>query len=125
MMEYLFIDFENIAPDALSGISENQSVLLFAGEKQNKISLDLAESLHALGSKAKLIRINGELGRHFESLGEETRPKKAARLKAYIKNFIRKDDSVVEDVIKGLISEKRIGIADGKVSYMGATAENI
>ena len=58
-MEYLFIDFENIAPETLPGPGDERKILLFVGDKQNKISLDLVESIFLTENKAKLIRIHG------------------------------------------------------------------
>lgn len=58
-MEYLFIDFENIAPETLTGPGDQRKILLFVGDKQNKISLDLVESIFLTENKATLIRIHG------------------------------------------------------------------
>ena len=193
-MEYLFIDFENVAPESLLGLTANQTVFLFAGERQSKISLDLAETMHSLGPKAKLVRMKGsgknaldfhiafyigkhsaidpkasfvilskdkgfdplikhlvsdgvkctriekapevaptkmglreriaEFGNHLVSLGEKRRPKKEAKLKAYIKNRIREDDAIVDGLFKGLVSGRHIEVANGKVTYASSPAEN-
>jgi hypothetical protein len=58
-MEYLFIDFENIVPGTLAGPGDERKILLFVGDKQTKISLDLVESIFLTENKATLIRIHG------------------------------------------------------------------
>ncbi|MEO7426472.1 MAG: PIN domain-containing protein [Fibrobacteria bacterium] len=58
-MEYILLDFENVAFQAIPEHAEIQKVFLFVGEKQTKVSLEIAESMQRLGPKAELIRIKG------------------------------------------------------------------
>ena len=58
-MDYIFLDFENLAAQAIPDHSGIEKVFIFAGEKQTKVSLDVAESMQKLGPNAKLIRIKG------------------------------------------------------------------
>lgn len=192
-MEYLFVDFENIAVSALTNLSPRQTVLLFAGEKQTRIKTDLVEQLLSLGSQAKLIRIQGNgknaldfhiafyLGKlaetdegasfkilskdtgfdplvrhlrganidcarienleaeaspktksqaglsafaaHLKGLAEKARPKKAIKLKAYLKNWAKADDSSVERIFRGLIAGKHIEVEGQKITYLGVPAK--
>lgn len=188
-MEYIFVDFENIAPETVSGLPLDQTVYIFAGEKQSKMRMDLVESMLSRGSGAKLIRINGDgknaldfhiayyLGKlssaeqkasfkilskdkgfdalinhlkiakvncerieklvqkvptkidlkakirafslHLVGLPEKSRPKKVSKLKAYLKNWAKKDDSIVDPVFNGLVSGKQIEIEGEKIKYTG------
>jgi hypothetical protein len=57
---YILIDYENVQP--LSVPTESQypfRVLLFVGANQNKIPIELAASMQALGNNAEYIRIDG------------------------------------------------------------------
>jgi len=57
---YILIDFENVQPGQFYAPNDFPiRVLIFVGENQTKISLDLAESLQKMGSKAEYIRISG------------------------------------------------------------------
>ncbi|WP_036253863.1 PIN domain-containing protein [Methylobacter sp. BBA5.1] len=57
---YILIDYENVQPPSISIISEHPfRVLLFVGANQNKIPIELATSMHALGSNAEYIRVDG------------------------------------------------------------------
>jgi hypothetical protein len=58
-LEYIFLDFENVALQAIPEHADIQKVFLFVGEKQTKVSIEIAESMQRLGQKAELIRING------------------------------------------------------------------
>ena len=186
-MEYLLIDFENVSSENFSGLKESQKILIFAGEKQTKVKMEMVQFTQPLGSKVEWVVINGtgknavdfhvafyigkysemdplatfkifskdtgfdplvrhlrsikidcsridklpeikpskkglresisEFAEHLKSIGVKVRPKKVSKLKAYIKNRIRKEDSVVDDVLKGLISENHIVVQDEKVNY--------
>lgn len=188
-MDYIFLDFENLPLQAIPDHSGIEKVFIFAGEKQTKVSLDVAESMRKLGAKAELIRMKGngnnaldfhiayyigkyaekdpkgsfkivskdkgfdplvkhlesegvdcrrietlatkqvskgdlqELiaghGEHFKNLSDKARPKKLAKLKAYIKNRIREEEAIVEKVIEGLEATGGIEIIAGKVKYRG------
>jgi hypothetical protein len=188
-LDYIFLDFENLAVQSIPDHSGIERVFIFAGEKQNKVSFDVAESMQKLGAKAKLIRIKGsgnnaldfhiayyigkyseidskgtfkiiskdkgfdplvkhllsegincqrietlatklvikknlqerisELGSHIRNLSEKARPKKLAKLKAYIKNKTKEEDAVIEMVIEGLVSGGEIEINVGKIRYLG------
>lgn len=193
-MEYLLVDFENIVPKTISELPPDQTVLIFAGEKQTKMKTDLVLSMMARGTKARLIQIKGHgknaldfhitfyLGKlsdadksasfrilsndngfdalirhlkeikvdcsridkmtakslpkldlqaklkafvaHLDNLPEKARPKKVAKLKAYLKNWAQKDDKVVEPLFNGLLSGKQIEIEGEKVKYIGPTVVN-
>ena len=58
-LDYIFLDFENLPVQTIPDHSGIERVFLFAGEKQKKVTLDVAESMQKLGSKAKLIKIKG------------------------------------------------------------------
>lgn len=57
---YILIDLENVQPknlDLLEG--RDFKVIVFVGEKQSKLSFELADAMQKLGSSAKYIKING------------------------------------------------------------------
>lgn len=57
---YILIDYENVQPKNLAPLNDHQfKVLVFVGSNQNKIPLDLASSLQALGSNAEYVQIGG------------------------------------------------------------------
>ena len=60
MTNYILIDLENVQPKNI-GILEghNFKVVVFVGEKQSKISFDLALELQRLGDNAEYIKIAG------------------------------------------------------------------
>lgn len=185
--EYYFIDYENVAVQAIPEHAGVKQVLLFAGGKQTKVTLDIAETLQKLGTKAKIVRMQGEggnaldfhiafylgryaqldpeavfrivskdkgfdplvrhlvaegidcarseslavkqvsaeeagaliagLGPHLRALSEKARPKKAARLKAYIKHHLQAEDALVDRLFADLIAEGAIGLDGTKVKY--------
>lgn len=56
----VLIDYENVQPKNLSLLNqEHFLVLVFLGEHQTKISLEIAKTLQPLGNKADYIRIDG------------------------------------------------------------------
>ena len=57
--DYLLIDMENLVPGSIPGLSENQSVLIFTGSRQSKISRDLVLSTQPLGKRVEWIIIDG------------------------------------------------------------------
>lgn len=186
-MDYIFIDYENIALRAIPDHSDIKMVFIFAGEKQKDVSFDVAESMQKLGSKAKLVRMVGtgnnaldfhiayylgkyseidpkgtfrivskdkgfdplvkhlvskkidcariealavnaiskvglqelitEIGTHIKGLSEKARPKKTVKLKAYIKHRTQEEDAIVESIYQGLVVEKKIEEAGGKIIY--------
>lgn len=57
---YILIDYENVQPSSLPIESEYPfRVLLFVGANQNKIPIELAESMQILGNNAEYIRATG------------------------------------------------------------------
>ncbi len=57
---YILIDFENVQPDAFDCANDLPiKVIVFIGESQKKISLELAAKLQALGERAEYVRISG------------------------------------------------------------------
>ena len=57
---YILIDYENVQPKSLSVLNGHEfKVLMFVGEKQTKIPLELASALQTLGSNVQYIKIAG------------------------------------------------------------------
>lgn len=57
---YVLIDLENVQPKNIGVLAgHNFKVLVFVGEKQTKIPLDMAAALQTLGADAQYIKING------------------------------------------------------------------
>jgi hypothetical protein len=57
---YLLIDYENVQPKNLSVLKGHLfKVIVFVGENQRKICVQLATALQALGSNAEYIQISG------------------------------------------------------------------
>jgi len=191
-LDYIFIDYENIAPRAIPDHSDIKMVFIFAGEKQKDVSFEVAESMQKLGSRAKLVRMVGtgknaldfhiafyigkyseidpkgsfkivskdkgfdplakhliagkincsrieslavkkmtklglqeliaELRANLKGLSEKARPKKSAKLKAYIKNRTHEEDAIVESIFEALVSEEQIKEVGGKILYTGSQA---
>ncbi|MDQ2702065.1 MAG: PIN domain-containing protein [Pseudomonadota bacterium] len=60
MREYILVDFENVQPATLAGFpSGDCEVLLFLGEKQAKVSVELIQALKQGGYDYELISIAG------------------------------------------------------------------
>ncbi len=59
-MEYLFIDYENVALESLPGLKQDQTVYLFLGPNQKKVWKGLLKAVHSLGSQAHLVDMEGE-----------------------------------------------------------------
>jgi PIN domain len=189
-MEYLLIDYENVASATLAKIPQNQFVYLFVGATQTRIGTDLAESILNRAGGAKLIRIDrkgknaldfhiafyiGQLSEkepkasfkilskdkgydalirhlnsrkincvriesvsrktlpkreshatvevfaaHLKGIGEKVRPKKVSKLKAYLKSWTKKDQSMVEPIFNELLSKRHIEIEGEKVKYLAS-----
>ena len=57
---FTLVDFENIQPtDLASLVQSDGEVLVFVGSNQSKVSIDLAMSMQALGSRAHYVKISG------------------------------------------------------------------
>lgn len=57
---YILVDFENVQPGKINPPADMLvKVLVFLGETQTKVSLDLAMSLQSLGNNAEYIKITG------------------------------------------------------------------
>ena len=57
---YVLIDYENVQPASLAVLEQEWfKVILFVGEKQAKVNIDVAASLQRLGSRAEYIRMAG------------------------------------------------------------------
>ena len=54
--DYLLIDLENIVPDMIPGLLENQVVFIFTGSKQSKINRDLVISTQPFGKRIQTDR---------------------------------------------------------------------
>jgi hypothetical protein len=57
--DFLLIDLENIVPDMIPGLLEDQVVLIFPGSKQGKINRDLVISTQPFGKRIQWIVIDG------------------------------------------------------------------
>jgi hypothetical protein len=186
-MEYVFIDSENVALRAIPNHDRIRMLILFAGENQKNVSIEIAESLRQLGPKARLVRMHGSgknaldfhiayyLGKyaetdpkgifrivskdkgfdplvehlrtadiecsrvenlatkvvgktelqgtvadllaHFREMSGKARPKKAAKLKAYIKHRCHAEDALVDELFGGLIGEGLFALDGTKIKY--------
>lgn len=57
---YVLIDYENVQPDNLARLQDPAyRVKVFIGDKQAKISFELAAAMQALGERAEYIKIDG------------------------------------------------------------------
>lgn len=56
----ILIDYENVQPPSLKELLvPGFSVLVFVGASQAKISMDVVEAMHALGTQGRYVRCNG------------------------------------------------------------------
>lgn len=56
----VLIDFESVQPASIECLSaEHFYVYVFVGANQNKVSFDIAESIHKMGKRAEYIKITG------------------------------------------------------------------
>ena len=54
------VDFENVQPDNVDILRDHKvRVMVFVGASQNKVSVDLAESMQPMGEAAEYVRIEG------------------------------------------------------------------
>ena len=57
---YILIDFENVQPDNLTLLKGPEfKVIVFVGDKQSKVSFDLATAMQSLGERAEYVKIEG------------------------------------------------------------------
>jgi hypothetical protein len=57
---YILVDFENVQPSTIKVPSDIPvKVLVFLGERQTKVSIDLAMALQSLGEGAEYVKIDG------------------------------------------------------------------
>lgn len=57
---YILIDYENVQPDFTNKLNEEHfCIYVFMGENQNKISVEFASFIQAMGSASKYIKISG------------------------------------------------------------------
>jgi hypothetical protein len=68
-------------------------------------------------SKTDLQGMIDALGPHFREMNGKARPKKAAKLKAYIKNRYREEDALVDEVFAGLASAGLFVLDGTKIKY--------
>jgi PIN domain len=60
LMNYVLIDYENVQPSSLAGLRDERfHVLLFVGERQNKLPYEFAAEVQKLGARAEYIKITG------------------------------------------------------------------
>ncbi len=57
--EYVLVDFENLKITGLPALQENQHVLIFTGENQNKIDFNLVKDSQKYGERVNWIKIDG------------------------------------------------------------------
>lgn len=56
----ILIDYENVQPPSMKELlAPGFSVLVFVGASQAKISMDVAEAIHALGAQGRYVRCQG------------------------------------------------------------------
>jgi hypothetical protein len=57
---YVLIDYESVQPVSIAGLEQECfKVMIFVGEKQAKVSLEVAASLQRLGSRAEYVKMAG------------------------------------------------------------------
>lgn len=57
---YIFIDYENVQPEAIAGLEKgNFYILLFLGANQTKLNTHLVRSLQPLGARVEYIMLSG------------------------------------------------------------------
>ncbi len=57
---YLFIDYENVQPEAIAGLEKgNFYILLFLGASQSKLNTQLVRSLQPLGTRVEYVILSG------------------------------------------------------------------
>ena len=57
---YVLIDYESVQPTAMAILEqEHFKVLIFVGEKQAKVTFDVAAAMQRMGSKATYVKIAG------------------------------------------------------------------
>jgi hypothetical protein len=60
LREYILIDFENVQPTTVGGLEPGTcGILLFLGEKQAKVSVELMQALQRFGEAVEVVRIAG------------------------------------------------------------------
>ncbi len=58
-MQYFLIDFENLPVAGLPALTENQTILIFTGENQTKVKMELVRSTQPLGKQVKWMEVRG------------------------------------------------------------------
>lgn len=57
---YVFIDYENVQPEAMAVLSkEHFKVIVFVGANQAKVTFEVASALQQMGERAEYIKISG------------------------------------------------------------------
>lgn len=59
MKTVFLLDFENVNPKDVNLVKQDALIILFIGEKQSKINIEIAASLQPLGKQVEYITING------------------------------------------------------------------
>ncbi len=186
-MEYIFIDCENVSLQSIPDHDRISTLLMFVGEHQKNVTIEIAQSVGKLWPKADFVRMHGtgnnaldfhiayyvgkyaamdpkgifrivskdkgfdplvkhlraakidcsrvdnlatkviiqndlrgmiaDLGAHLREKSGKARPKKAAKLKAYIKNRYREEDALVDEVFAGLASAGLFVLDGSKIKY--------
>jgi hypothetical protein len=187
-VEYFFIDCENVALRKIPDHDRIGMLLLFVGEKQKNVTIEIAKSMGTLGpDKARFVEMHGsgknaldfhiayylgkyaetdpegtfrivskdkgfdplvkhlqaakidctrvenlsakiisksglqeridELGPHFREMSGKARPKKASKLKAYIKNKYHEEDALVDEIFDGLAAAGLFVLDGTKIKY--------
>jgi hypothetical protein len=117
-VEYIFIDYENTALRAIPDHDRIKMLILFAGENQKTVPFEIAESVRQLGSRSRLVRMQGSgknaLDFHVAYyLGKyaETDPKGIFRIVSKDKGF----DPLVEHLRAAQIDCSRVENLASKV----------
>lgn len=89
--------------------------------KESEVSCERIEKLP--GRSPPKVELKAKLSAfaaHLNGLSEKARPKKVSKLKAYLKNWINKDELMVEPIFKGLIAGNRIEVEGERIKYLVA-----
>lgn len=71
-------------------------------------------------SKKDVEEMRDDFGEHFRGMSEKARPKRAPKLKAYIKTRYREEDAIVDEVFEALAASGLFTLEGSKISYRDA-----
>lgn len=59
MVNYVLVDFENVQPDNIDFLRDNDfKLIVFVGPHQNKISFDIVSGIQSLGDNARYVKVS-------------------------------------------------------------------